>query len=148
MCNEKEPDGIIEGYGIVFGGPDNKDLQGEYFTPETELCLDGQYPIIVGGKHVGVAELSIDDIGVKAKCTLDLSIPTAQAIIKLVEQGKMFLAPGAYADTEVDSDGNITRFPLHSISVTSAPVQAPQQRQDTIGKMLSAKAQACLFNPA
>ena len=35
-----DENGRIGGYLVVWGSPAQRDLQGEYFTPETELGLD------------------------------------------------------------------------------------------------------------
>jgi len=52
FLNEEE--GIIGGYGAPCGGPiAGKDLQGEFFTPNTDFCLDwfSQRPVLY---HYGV----------------------------------------------------------------------------------------------
>ena len=123
----------IEGYGIVWGKPDNRDLQHEYFTKDTVLDMDDAYPIVIGGKLFGTAELTRDDIGVKVNAMLHPHIPTSQSIIKFLKEGKMFFVPEG-SSHEVDETGKIVSFPISSIGVTSAPVQSPQQRKKAISK--------------
>ena len=42
------PAGRVGGYLVVWGTPRQRDLQGEYFTPETDLGLDwyDQRPVL------------------------------------------------------------------------------------------------------
>ena len=65
----------IGGYLIVFGGPEQPDLQGEWFTPQTELGLE-LYPVrpifydhgtdrALKASMIGVIDtLRVDDVGV------------------------------------------------------------------------------------
>ena len=121
--------GRIEGYAILFGSPDQRDLQGEYFTKETELHIDDKYPIRVetdeGYQSIGsTIDIVTDDKGVFLKGELDLSIPFTQAVMELLDSDVLFLAPcGERCLT--DADGKIKSFPLRGIILTATPAQPP-----------------------
>ena len=75
--------GRIGGYLVVWGDSAHKDLQGEYFTPDTDLGLDW-YPerpalyhhgldSTLGPAMIGqIKSLTPDDVGVWAEAQLDM----------------------------------------------------------------------------
>lgn len=76
-------EGRVGGYLVVWGNPAQRDLQGEYFTPETELGLTwyDRRPVLyhhgldgdVGPAVIGVMDtLKADAVGVWAEAQLVL----------------------------------------------------------------------------
>jgi len=89
--------GRIGGYLVVWGGPAERDLQGEYFTPATDLGLDWfeRRPVLyhhgldgaLKTAVIGAIEaLTPDAIGVWAEAQLDLRQKYARAVHRLVER--------------------------------------------------------------
>ncbi len=106
------PDGLIEGHAIPFGGPfGGKDLDGEYFSPATDLCLDwfpAERPLLyqhgldggVGLSVVGRVKMDTfrtDDDGGWVQAQLDQQHAYFSRIKRLVEQGKLYFSSGAMA---------------------------------------------------
>jgi HK97 family phage major capsid protein len=131
--NAKE--GRVGGYLVVWGDPSQRDLQGEYFTPETELGLewyprrpvlyhhglDGDLKAAVIGE---IDTLTIDDVGVWAEAQLDLRQRYVRAVQRLIDRGVLGWSSGSlphlvdYAD-----DGRIKRWPIVEGSLTPAPAE-------------------------
>lgn len=127
--------GRIGGYLVVWGGPEERDLQGEYFTAETELGL-GWYPqrpllyqhgldgalkaAVIGA----IDTLAPDETGVWAEAQLDLRQRWARAVQRLIEKGVLGWSSGSLAHlVEVADDGKIRRWPIVEGSLTPTPAQ-------------------------
>ncbi|MCY3719518.1 MAG: phage major capsid protein [Anaerolineaceae bacterium] len=127
--------GRIGGYLVVWGSPEERDLQGEYFTAETELGL-GWYPqrpllyqhgldgalkaAVIGA----IDTLAPDETGVWAEAQLDLRRRWARAVQRLIEKGALGWSSGSLAHlVEVADDGKIRRWPIVEGSLTPTPAQ-------------------------
>ncbi|MDE0610564.1 MAG: phage major capsid protein [Anaerolineaceae bacterium] len=127
--------GRIGGYLVVWGSPEERDLQGEYFTAETELGL-GWYPqrpllyqhgldgalkaAVIGA----IDTLAPDEAGVWAEAQLDLRRRWARAVQRLIEKGALGWSSGSLAHlVEVADDGKIRRWPIVEGSLTPTPAQ-------------------------
>lgn len=125
----------IGGYLIVWGNPQQRDLQGEYFTPETELALEwfDRRPVLyhhgqdddVQAEPVGVIDrLKMDAVGVWAEAQLDLRQRYVQAVRRLVERGVLGWSSGSLAHlVQVAKDGRIIRWPVVEGSLTPTPAE-------------------------
>lgn len=125
----------IGGYLIVFGSSQQKDLQGEYFTPETELCLDwyDQRPALyhhgldgaIKGDAIGIIDtLKVDNVGVWAEAQLDMRQRYVSAVLSLVDKGVLGWSSGSLPHlVEVESDGRIKRWPVLEGSLTPTPAE-------------------------
>ena len=81
-----DDDGRVGGYLVAFGGPEDKDLQGEYFTKDTDFHLE-DYPVVgervlyhhgldpqIGVKAIGkITDMRMDDVGI----WVEAQIPTS-----------------------------------------------------------------------
>ena len=127
--------GRVGGYLVVWGNPGERDLQGEYFTPETELGLtwypqrpvlyqhglDGALKAAVIGR---IDTLVTDETGVWAEAQLDLRQRWARAVQRLIEKNVLGWSSGSLAHlVEVADDGQIRRWPIVEGSLTPAPAQ-------------------------
>ncbi|MDD9955713.1 MAG: phage major capsid protein [Anaerolineaceae bacterium] len=127
--------GRIGGYLVVWGSPEERDLQGEYFTAETELGL-GWYPqrpllyqhgldgalkaAVIGA----IDTLAPDETGVWAEAQLDLRRRWARAVQRLIEKGALGWSSGSLEHlVEVADDGKIRRWPIVEGSLTPTPAQ-------------------------
>ena len=90
--------GRVGGYLVVWGSHDRRDLQGEFFTPETELGLDwyDKRPVLyhhgldgdLKAAVIGTIDtLVADETGVWAEAQLDLRQRYVRAVQKLVDKG-------------------------------------------------------------
>lgn len=136
--------GRVGGYLVVWGKPGERDLQGEYFTPATELGLawypqrpvlyqhglDGALKAAVIGK---IDTLVRDETGVWAEAQLDLRQRWARAVQRLIEKGALGWSSGSLAHlVEVADDGHIRRWPIVEGSLTPAPAQPRRSDVHTI----------------
>ncbi len=128
-------EGRVGGYLIVWGDARTRDLQGEYFTPETELALewyaerpvlyhhglDGNLKAAVIGR---IDSLQPDETGLWAEAQLDLHKRYVRAVQRLIEKGVLHWSSGSLAHlVEVTQDGHIRRWPLVEGSLTPTPAE-------------------------
>lgn len=145
-----DDEGHIGGYLVVWGDAQNRDLQGEFFTPETEFQLD-MYPSRPALYHHGfdptlqvkqvgiITTLKTDDVGLWAEAQLDLHDRYIAAIHRLVQQGKLSWSSGSVPHwVQVDPDGHIRRWPIVEGSLTPTPAQPPVGEHTTLITTLKA----------
>lgn len=128
-------DDRVGGYLVLWGSPAQKDLTGEYFTPDTELGLDwyDRRPALyhhgldgtMKASVIGVIDtLKTDDVGVWAEAQLDMRNRYVQAVQKLVDRGALGWSSGSLPHlVVVKSDGRIERWPIVEGSLTPAPAE-------------------------
>lgn len=128
-------EGRVGGYLVVWGSPQQRDLQGEYFSPESELGLDwyDQRPVLyhhgLDGKMkaavIGVIDhLKADMTGVWAEAQLDLRQRYVRTVLKLVEKGILGWSSGSLPHlVDVADDGHIKRWPIVEGSLTPTPAE-------------------------
>ena len=130
--------GRVGGYLLVWGARLKRDLQGQYFTPATDVGLDWyeRRPVLyhhgldgaVKAAVIGAIEsLKPDDIGLWAEAQLDLRKRYAQAVRRLVDQGVLSWSSGSLPHlVEVAGDGHIKRWPIVEGSLTPTPAEPRQ----------------------
>jgi HK97 family phage major capsid protein len=128
-------EGRVGGYLIVWGSAQRRDLQGEYFTPETELGLDwyDRRPVLyhhgldgdLKAAIIGVIDtLRADEFGVWAEAQLDIRQRYVRAVHRLIERGILGWSSGSLPHlVEVMDDGCIKRWPIIEGSLTPAPAE-------------------------
>jgi HK97 family phage major capsid protein len=134
----------IGGYLIVWGNRSQRDLQGEYFTPQTELALEWfeRRPVLyqhglddhLKANPIGVIDqLRADETGVWAEAQLDLRHRYADAVRRLIERGLLGWSSGSLPHlVEVARDGRIVRWPLVEGSLTPTPAEPRRTDVQTI----------------
>lgn len=139
-----EGSGRVGGYLIAWGGPQARDLHGEYFTHETALALDWfeRRPALyhhgldgtIKAALVGVIDtLRCDDLGLWAEAQLDLRERYVQAVYTLVQAGKLAWSSGSLPHlVEVAADGRILRWPLVEGSLTPSPAEPRRTSVQTL----------------
>ncbi|HMM29912.1 MAG TPA: phage major capsid protein [Aggregatilineaceae bacterium] len=127
--------GRVGGYLVVWGDADRRDLQGEYFTPDTELGLDWypRRPVLyqhgldgaLGPKMIGQIEaLRPDATGVWVEAQLDLRNHWARAVLELVGRAALGWSSGSLPHlVAVEPDGHIRRWPIVEGSLTPTPAE-------------------------
>lgn len=128
-------DGRFGGHLIMWGNEHERDLQGEFFTPDTDLSLDwfDRRPVLyhhgldqaVRAKSVGFFDtLKTDDVGLWIEGQLDLRNRWARAVWELVKRGALGLSSGSLAHlVDIASNGHIRFWPLVEGSTTPAPAE-------------------------
>jgi HK97 family phage major capsid protein len=129
-------DGLIGGYGVRFTGPQDKDLQGDYFTPETNLWLE-HYPVVpvlyqhgqdgqLGKRVIGQAVPRRDDVGVWYEAQLSTRDEYESLILELVKAGALGYSTGSLPHlVERASDGKLLSWPVAEITLTPTPAAGP-----------------------
>lgn len=128
-------EGRVGGYLVIWGDSAHRDLQGEYFSPETELGLKWyrQRPMLyhhgldgaLKADVIGVIDtLSADSTGVWAEAQLDLHHRYVYAIRRLIDKGVLGWSSGSLPHlVEVADDGHIKRWPIVEGSLTPTPAE-------------------------
>lgn len=137
-------EGRVGGYLVVWGSPQQRDLQGEYFSPQTELGLDwyDQRPVLyhhgldgsVKAAVMGVIDhLKADSAGIWAEAQLDVRQRYVRAVLRLVEKGSLGWSSGSLPHlVEVADDGHILRWPIVEGSLTPTPAEPRRTDVHTI----------------
>jgi len=128
-------EGRIGGYLLVWGESSRRDLQGEYFTPQTDMGLDwyDRRPVLyhhgldgaLKAAVIGVMDtLRPDETGLWAEAQLDLHKRYVRAVRRLVEQGVLSWSSGSLPHlVEVSAAGQIQRWPIVEGSLTPTPAE-------------------------
>jgi len=127
--------GRVGGYLVVWGDPSLPDLQGEYFTPATDLGLDwyprrpvlyhhgldgSLGPVMIG--HIEV--MQPDTTGVWVEAQLNLHQQWGRAVFDLVQQQALGWSSGSLPHlVDVAPDGQIRRWPIVEGSLTPTPAE-------------------------
>ena len=133
--------GYIKGYLVRFGSPDNVDLEGDYFTPETDYGFpvkSGQaVPLnlyyhhgmdsVVGKRCIGTGTVKMTDAGLWYEAQVDMADEYGQMIAKLCKQGKMGYSSGAAGHlVQRKSNGGVNQivsWPIAEASITPTPAE-------------------------
>jgi HK97 family phage major capsid protein len=127
--------GRIGGYLVVWGDETSRDLEGEYFTPQTNFALDW-FPVrpvlyqhgldgTMKGTLIGhIDTLRADEVGIWAEAQLDLRQRYVVAVRRLIDQGALSWSSGSLPHlVRKEADGRITRWPLVEGSLTPTPAE-------------------------
>ncbi len=127
--------GHVGGYLIVWGDGTTRDLEGDYFTPQTDFALDWytRRPVLyhhgldgtLKAALVGAIDvLRADEVGIWAEAQLDMRERYVQAVHDLIQRGVLAWSSGSLPHlVQRDGDGRITRWPLIEGSLTPTPAE-------------------------
>lgn len=129
-------DGRIGGYLVRFGDADKTDLEGEFFTRDTDFDLEigevnrtsvyyhhGLDPVIKQRK-IGTGEVRYaDDVGLWVEAQLEIRDQYESAIYDMVKTGKLGWSSGTAPHLMAKSAGHITRWPIVEASITPTPAE-------------------------
>jgi hypothetical protein len=128
-------EGRVGGYLVVWGSPARRDLQGEYFTPETDLGLEWypRRPVLyhhgldgtLKAALIGVIDRLIpDETGVWAEAQLEVRQRYVRAVQRLIDKGALGWSSGSLPHlVEVAEDGRIKRWIIVEGSLTPSPAE-------------------------
>jgi len=133
----REQDGgqVIGGYLLLWGGPKQKDLQGDYFTPATELWLDHYKSAPTLFHHglddtVGLSQIGrritakSDDTGVWVEDWIDKSNRYWSVVEPLLEAQRLYYSPGSAPHLiKRAKSGELLSFPIVEDTLTPMPAQ-------------------------
>ena len=138
------PAGRVGGYMLVWGEADRRDLQGEFFTPQTDVGLDWyeQRPVLyhhgldgaLKAAVIGVIDtLRPDETGLWAEAQLDLHKRYVRAVRRLVDLGVLSWSSGSLPHlVDVGEDGRIKLWPIVEGSLTPTPAEPRQTDVQTL----------------
>lgn len=127
--------GRVGGYLVVWGDNQTRDLEGDYFSPDTDFALDwyDRRPVLyhhgLDGalKAALVGEIDVlraDEIGIWAEAQLNLHQRYVQAVYELIERGVLSWSSGSLPHlVQRADDGHITQWPLIEGSLTPMPAE-------------------------
>ena len=133
--------GYVKGYLVRFGSPDNVDLEGDYFTRETDygfpIKSDQAVPLnlyyhhgmdsVVGKRCIGTGTVKMTDAGLWYEAQVDMADEYGQMIAKLCKQGKMGYSSGAAGHlVQRKSNGGVNQivsWPIAEASITPTPAE-------------------------
>ena len=125
-------EGLVEGLGVPFGGPNHRDRHGEYFSAATDLGLAWfeSRPLLLhhgladaGPEVVGrVTAVEVRPEGLWVKAQLDRAGRWFAKIRDMLEAGALSFSSGSVAHlVKVGPDGAILTWPLVEMSLTPTP---------------------------
>lgn len=134
-AHEEEGELLVEGYLVTWGNENDTDLQGEFFTPRTEFCLDWfkERPALyhhgldgdVGLRTIGTLKsIEMDDLGLWVKAQLNKRDQYARAVYDMVKTKEFGWSSGSVDHlVKIAPDGEIAVWPLIEGSITPTPAQ-------------------------
>ena len=134
----------VGGYLVVWGDASTKDLQGEYFTKNTDLGLDWYEKRPMLYHHgldnkmqtavVGVIDtLKADEVGLWAEGQLNMRTEYDRAVQRLVDRGALSWSSGSLPHLViVEPDGEIKRWVIVEGSLTPSPAEPRHTNVRTI----------------
>lgn len=150
-------------YQVLWGGPEDRDLDGEYFTKNTAELLAvceamGKIPMIyhhgmdegVKAAPVGVWDTwHVDDVGVWMAGQLDKANEYESAVKQLIAAGKLGASSGCLpAARKVSPEGEILRWPIVEGSLTTTPSNWHSRVDYPVEAVKAAYREAGLVAPA
>lgn len=133
----REEDGgvVVGGPLLLFGDPKHRDLQKEYFTPDTWLGLD-EYKSVPALFHHGLdqdiglavmghrVKAEVRDTGVWVEDWLDTSGKYWQMVKPLLDAEALYYSPGSAPHlVKRGSNGRLVSFPVVEDTLTPMPAQ-------------------------
>ena len=132
----------VQGYLVRFGSPSDTDLEGDYFTPNTDFgrpLKDGQkfalnlyyhhgQDSVIGTKSIGSGFVSMDDKGLWMSAQIEMNDEYNKMIMELAKQGKLGYSSGAASHMverkSVGKSYEIKRWTLAEASLTPRPAES------------------------
>lgn len=134
----------VGGYLVVWGSPTQRDLQGEWFSPQSDLGLDwySQRPALyhhgldstMKSSVIGAIDvLKADATGVWAEAQLNMHNKYVSVVLQLIQKGILGWSSGSLPHlVEVERDGHIKRWPIVEGSLTPTPAEPRRTDVHTI----------------
>lgn len=129
--------GKVGGYLVLFSGPEDPDVQRDYFTKSTNFFIEngdkrpilyrhGMHPM-VKSQMLGKATLTIDDEGVFLEGEIEDRFKYKKAIMAMVERGDLGWSSGSMSHlvskTPNGKSFEVIDWPIGEASLTTRPVE-------------------------
>jgi len=125
-------EGRVGGYLVLWGNPESRDLQGEYFTKDTDFHLDwfNNRPVLyqhgldktMKSTRIGeLVSLTKDDAGIWAEAQLDMRNHYVQKVWELAQRGVFGWSSGSLSHLVSVKGMQIEEWPLIEGSLTPTP---------------------------
>jgi phage head maturation protease len=135
MTDEKV---VVNGYGVIWGNPEDRDLENEYFTKDTDFWFDklipgnnqrpvlyehGEHPVI--GKQVFgyTSAWETDDIGLWVESELDRHNKYIDVVLALADRGALAYSSAAVGHLIEKNKGQIKSWPIAEWTLTVEPAE-------------------------
>jgi len=135
FLREEDGGAVVGGHIALWGDPEHKDLQDDYFTPETWLGLD-EYPTVPALFHHGLDDTigasvigkrikaGVDDTGAWVEDWLDKSGKYWAMVKPLLAKEALYYSPGSAPHlVKREEDGKLKSYPIVEDTLTVIPAQ-------------------------
>ena len=135
FLRDEDEGAVVGGYIALWGNAETKDLQGDYFTPETWLGLD-EYPTVPALFHHGLDEKvglsvigrrvksGVDEVGAWVEDWLDKGNQYWKMVRPLLDKEALFYSPGSAPHlVKRQADGKLDSYPIVEDTFTVIPAQ-------------------------
>ena len=131
-------DGKVAGYLVRYGAPKDTDLEGDFFSKDTEYGIDEESRLPVYYQHgfdpqlktrrIGRGIVKFDDVGLWFEAQLEIRDEYEQMLYQLAESGKLgwsSQAAGSLVEREkLGKAYHIKSWPIAEASLTPTPAEA------------------------
>jgi len=145
-------DGKIAGYLVRYGSPKDVDLEGDFFSKETDLGIEDGSRLPLYYQHgmdgtlktrkIGKGLIKFDDVGAWLDAQLEMRDEYEKALYELVEAGKLGYSSGAaghlVAREQVGKSWHIKSWPIGEASLTPTPAE-PRNSVMSIKSLLTSE---------
>jgi HK97 family phage major capsid protein len=128
--------GRVGGYLVVWSHNEERDLEGDYFTADTDLKWPGQetrtalyhhgLDETLGPREIGdgLKKVKTDNVGLWVETQLNLRDEWEEAIYDLAQKKKLGFSSGTASHMIIrEADGKIVRWPIIEGSLTPTPAE-------------------------
>jgi len=130
-------EGKIGGYLVRFAGPDQPDLEGDFFSKDTDLGIESGskipvyyqhgYDPVFKNKRIGRATAEFQDVGVWIEAQLEMRDEYERGLLELAEAGKLGWSSGAAGHLvereQIGKSWKIKSWPIAEASLTPTPAE-------------------------
>ena len=135
--------GQVSGYLVRYGNPSLTDLEGDYFTKDTDFGFattdNENVPLnlyyhhgmddVIGKRPIGKGYIQSDETGLWYTAQLDMANEYGQMIAKLASEGKMGFSSGAAGHLverviKSSTSNEVVRWPIAEASITPTPAES------------------------
>lgn len=127
---------VVGGYGILFGGTEDRDLEGDYFAKDTDFWIDkiagakpvlyehGMHPVVKSAVLGSTLEFKADDIGLYVEAELDRHNKYIDTVLELADKGVLGWSSGAVSHlVQRAKDGLLKSWPIAEMTLTVSPAE-------------------------
>ena len=128
--------GKVGGYLVRYTGVDEPDLQGDFFTSDSDLGIHNEIPVLyhhgtdkaIGRRILGLAKVTRDPVGLWVESQLSMRDDYEKQIYKLAEDGKLGWSSGALShlverETKTSTSAWVKSWWVAEASLTPTPAE-------------------------